>query len=279
MEETLWFDRFLWIVFLVPFLGFLVAGLSKREDPVIRGDKVLRHDKPARVSHWTHAIGTTFLLISGVVLGTKFTPSFVTDNNATALWYNVHFVFVLLFLFGTCYWLGNTLISRYRFKEHLPTKNVVTYTIQHYGHLLGFKRFSMPPEEKYFESEKAAFILAILATVVVALSGLIKVLAHLIYLPEGFMNAMTWTHDISAVAMLVFYVAHVFFAAIAPFSWKSLRSMFTGYVPLDHAQKEHGGWVKTLEEEKETSEQPDEELIDTNATRDVAGKKKGIEHV
>ena len=49
---------------------------------------------------------------------------------------------------------GNTIISKWRLREHLPTKNVVAYTVRHYGLLVGIKKFTMPPEDKYFESEK-----------------------------------------------------------------------------------------------------------------------------
>lgn len=241
------FDQSMWLIFAMPFAGLIAAALSKRQDPVIKGKRILRHDIPARVSHWTHALGTTLLLVSGIILGTRFTPSFVDNDAATALWFNVHFVFALLFLFGTFYWLGNTIVSKHRFREHLPTKNAIKYTVHHYGHLLGIKRFALPPEGKYFESERMAFILAVAATLSVGLTGLVKVAAHAISLPEGFMNTMTWIHDVSAAAMLLFFIAHVFFAAIAPFSWKTLKSMFTGYMPLKHAEEEHGGWVAELE--------------------------------
>lgn len=255
--QELWFDTHLWIVFLMPFLGLLAAGISKRKDPVIEGKRVLRHDLAARLAHWSHAIGTTVLLVSGIILGLRFTPAFVNTSADTAFWINAHFLFVLLFLFGTFYWFGNTIISRHRLREHLPTKNALSYTIQHYGSLLGIKKYKIPPEEKYFESERVAFIMAVVVTVAVLLTGLFKALAHAVNIPAGFMNAMTWIHDIGCVLMLLFFVAHVFMAAIAPFSWKTLRSMFTGYVSLDHAKHEHAGWVEELTE-KDKTDKPEE---------------------
>lgn len=281
MQETLLFDQLTWLVFAAPFLGLLVAGLSKRDDPAIRGDRVLRHDGPARVSHWTHALGTALLLVSGIVLGTRFTPSFVTGNDATATWFNVHFVFTLLFLFGTFYWLGNTIISRWRFREHLPTKNAITYTLNHYGSLLGVKKCTYPKEAKYFESERMAFILAIVATVSVLVSGLIKTLAHALPLPEGFMNAMTWTHDIAAALMLLFFLAHVFFGAVLPVSWTTLRSMFTGYVPLERAKHEHAAWIEELEEQgaAKAADATHENADGTRAPHASAERKEGIDHV
>jgi formate dehydrogenase subunit gamma len=250
MRESLWFDSCVWFVFVVPFIGFICAALTKRRDPTIEGNRVLRHDFAARVAHWTHAVSTTMLLVSGIALGARFSPSFSTGSANTAWLFNLHFVFVLVFLFGVFYWLGNTIISRYRLREHLPTKNVVSYTLHHYGHLLGIKRFSMPPESKYFESERAAFILAVIAAGGVLVSGLFKVVAHVVSLPGMLMNVMTWAHDISAALMLLFFLAHVFFAAVVPFAWKTLPSMFTGYVSLDHARKDHAAWVEQMELEK-----------------------------
>jgi formate dehydrogenase subunit gamma len=247
MRESLWFDSYIWLVFIMPFVGLLCAGLSRRRDPVIEGERVLRHDRAARLAHWTHAVSTAMLLLSGIALGARFSPSLSTGSVATAWLFNLHFVFVLVFLFGTFYWLGNTVISRHRLREHLPTRNLVTYTLRHYGHLLGFKRFSTPPESKYFESERAAFILAVLAAAWVLISGLFKVAAHAVSLPGALMNVMTWAHDISAVLMLLFFFAHVFFAAVVPFAWKTLPSMFTGYVALDHARRDHAAWIEQLE--------------------------------
>ncbi len=98
---------------------------------------------------------------------------------------NVHFVAVLVFLFGTFYYGANTLLAMKRFREHLPTKDAVDFTKRHYGLLLGLKKFTMPPERKYFESEKMAYILALASTVIIILSGLLKVAAHSMGVPGG----------------------------------------------------------------------------------------------
>ena len=184
-----------------------------------------RHDAPARLSHWTHGIGTAVCLASGIVLGLRFTPAFVEDGPAAILWQNVHFAAAIVFLFGTFYYLGNTIISKWRLREHLPTKNVVAYTVRHYGLLVGIKKFTMPPEDKYFESEKAAYVMAVVTAALLVVTGLVKALAHVVLtLPDGLMNVMFWVHDIAAALMLLFLAAHVFFAVIAPFSWNSIVS-------------------------------------------------------
>jgi formate dehydrogenase subunit gamma len=246
MAETLWFDSATWLVWFAPFAGVLAAGLSRRRDPVIEGDRVLRHDGAARLEHWTHGIGTAFLLATGIALGFLFIPRLAGSGQPVWAAMNIHFVAAVMFLFGTFYYGANTLLSWHRFAEHLPTKNAVDYTKRHYGLLLGFKKFTFPPEAKYFESEKMAYILALGATSLIILTGLLKVAAHAIDVPGWVMGIATPVHDIATVAMLAFFLAHVFFAAILPMSWPVLKSMFTGYVSLEQAQKEHAGWYKRL---------------------------------
>lgn len=244
--SELLFDSGWWLVFAAPLVGVFAAGFTKRQDPRIEGDKVLRHDGAAILEHWTHGIGTMMLLASGIALGLLFIPRLVGRGTWTWAMMNIHFVFVLLFLFGTFYYGANTLLSAYRFKEHLPTGNFWDYTKNHYGHLLGIKSCTMPPEDKYFESEKMAYLLALGSTVVIIVTGLVKALAHVVDLPAGLMGATTLVHDIATVAMFAFFLAHVFFAAILPMSWPVLKSMFTGYVSVEQAKKEHAGWYKRL---------------------------------
>ena len=248
------FDSATWLVWLAPFAGVAGAGATKRRDPVIEGDKVLRHDDAAILEHWTHGIGTAALLISGIALGFLFVPNLVGSGTPTWAMMNVHFVSVIVFLFGTFYYGANTLLSMHRFREHLPTKDAIDYTKRHYGLMLGFKKFTFPPERKYFESEKMAYILALSASIVIIVTGFAKVAAHSIDMPSGVMAIATPAHDVATLAMLAFFVAHVFFAAILPASWPVLRSMFTGYVSLEHAKHEHAGWLAEIEGEKASDE-------------------------
>lgn len=254
-----WFDLCPWLVALAPFFGLFCSAFARRKDPKIVGDKVYRHDPPARISHWAHAAGTTVCIISGIVMGLRFTPAFVSDGPDAVVWMNVHFVACVLFLFGTFFYLGNTIVSRYRFGEHLPTKNAIGYTIRHYGLLIGIKKFTMPPEDKYFESEKVAYVYALLVSTLLIVSGLVKAAAHVfVTLPDELMNVLTWTHDIAGAAMLLFLVAHVFFAVIAPFSWKTFPSMFFGWMPREEAEKEHAGWLTRLEQSGAVADEPAE---------------------
>ena len=133
MLENMFFNQYAWILFIAPFAGLLTAALAKRTDPVIRGNKILRHDLPARVSHWSHAIGTVVLLISGIILGTRLTPALNAGGEASLVWFNAHFVFACFFLYGTFFWLGDTIVSPHRLREHAPSKGALKSIINHYG--------------------------------------------------------------------------------------------------------------------------------------------------
>ncbi len=253
MQRELLFDSLAWLVWLVPFVGVLAAAFTARKDPVVEGDRVLRHDKAAILEHWAHGIGTAVLLVSGIALGVWFLPALVGSGEPVWTMMNVHFWAVVLFLFGTFYYGANTLLAMKRFREHLPTKDAIDYTKRHYGLLLGFKKFTMPPERKYFESEKMAYILALASTIVIIVTGFFKVAAHSLDIPSSLMAFMTPAHDIATVAMLAFFVAHVFFAAVLPMSWPVLRSMFTGYVDLEYAKHEHAGWMAEIGDSEKDS--------------------------
>ncbi|MGV8084418.1 MAG: cytochrome b/b6 domain-containing protein [Coriobacteriia bacterium] len=264
--NELLFNRFWVVLLLAAFLGLLTAGFTRRQQPKIVDDKVFRHDNAAILEHWTHAAGTFVLIVSGIVIGFLLVPNGVSSAVTNAM-LNIHYVGALYFLFGTYYYFGNSLDARDRVREHLPTKNAIRYTLQHYGHLIGLKnKFpTLPSEKKYFESEKMAYVLAIVVSLLLIVSGFFKASAHVFNMSEDLMGIMTLIHDVSALFMILFFVLHVFFAAMAPGTRPVLRSMLTGYLPLDVAEREHCGWVEELRDnaaqdiEKPTSEANDEQ--------------------
>lgn len=136
--------------------------------------KIYRHDVAARVEHWPHALGTLFLLISGIIMGLSFFISFVSTSEEAVIALNVHFVAACAFLFGTFYYIGNAISEPARMKEHLPNKDAISSTMNHYGAQLGFKRAKYPKEKKYFQSENMAYVFAIFVGALMAFTGIIK---------------------------------------------------------------------------------------------------------
>ena len=238
----------LWpVLILAPFLGLLVAGRTKRHEAYIDGDRVLRHDGAARLEHWTHGLSAFALIVTGALLGVWFMKSAVSGGKPTWLAMNLHFVAAWFFLFGTFFYVANTIISSWRLKEHLPTKNVVKFSVQHYGHLLGSKKYSMPPEDKFYESEKLAYLVAVFSAVLLVITGIIKVLAHAILgMPAGLMHVVLITHDVAAILITLFLIAHVFFGVIIPSAWPGLHSMLSGWLTVNEAREGYPGWFERV---------------------------------
>ena len=278
MSAKLLFNSAAWIVWLAPFAGILAAGVTRRRDPKVEGDSVLRHDTAAIVEHWAVAVSAVVLLVSGIALGLLFIPSLLGEG--TPIWtaMNIHFAGVVAFVFGTFYYGANTLLSPNRLKEHLPTSHAVEYTKQHYGLLLGFKKFVMPPERKYFESEKMAYIMAAAGTITILLTGFLKLAAHSLNVPAGLMAVATPVHDVATLVMLAFILPHIFFAAILPSSWPIFRSMFTGYVSLDYAKHEHAGWLAELEQADDSATAPRASDSTATPTRRLVPQPERIVH-
>lgn len=235
-----------WLVWVAPLVGIFAAGVTQRRDPVIEGDQVLRHDGAARITHWSHALGTTVLLVTGIALGGKYLPTLVGSGQPVATMMNVHFVAVVFFLFGTFYYAANAVLAPQRYKEHLPGKDAVGVSMRHFSAMFGNKA-DAPAEAKYLESEKIAYVLAGVVTITIIITGLLKVAAHAMGVPAALLALATPLHDIATFVMIVFYVPHILFAAILPMGWPLLKSMLTGYVGLDYAKHEHSAWVAELE--------------------------------
>ncbi len=241
------FDNLWWGIFIVAFCGLLLGAYWKRVDPFINNDRILRHDGAARLSHWTHAAGCTLLLITGVALGFFFIPRQVAGPAGVSQMMDLHFLGALLFVFGGFFWLSNTILSPWRFREHMPDKGSLIEGITHYAHIFGLTKKNVRPA-KYDGSERLAFVPIVVFAALLILSGFIKLAPRFTSVPTGLLSFMTWIHDASALMMLVLFFFHVLLAAVVPWSWPLLRAMFNGWVPRAFAKSHHPVWYEQLEQ-------------------------------
>ncbi len=247
------FDTLSWLLFVAAFTGILGGAITQRIDPYIENDRVWRHDFAAKFSHWTHAGGCVLLLISGVGLGFFFLPRLLPDAAGAARLLDLHFLGALFFVFGGFFWTANTILSPYRFKEHMPDRGSLIEGITHYAYIFKLTSNRVHPY-KYDGSERLAFVPIVLTAALLILTGFIKILARMTAVSTGLLSSASWIHDASALFMLILFFFHVLLAAVVPWSWPLLKSMFTGHVPLDFAQEEHPSWVEQLSTDKKVEE-------------------------
>lgn len=248
VTSVLLFDRLWWLMYAMPFLGMFFALFTHRVEPFIKDGKVYRHDGAARLEHMLHGVGTVFLIISGVMLGFTFWHGFTAGEKDSVFWLDVHFVAACAFLFGTFFYLSNLIAQPRRGKEHLPRRDFFKMIVNHYGSMLHIKGTEYPREEKYYQSENVAYLYAIGVSALIAVTGLIKVTAHIADLPSTLMAVTTVVHDIAAALMILFLVAHVFFGVIIPSSHATAPSIVTGWQPLEVAKEEHQAWYDAIKD-------------------------------
>jgi len=241
-----YFDTFWWAPFMVVFVALLLSAYTHRIKPHCEGDRILRHDIPARVSHWFNAGGILILLFSGFMLGFLFFPRQVAFTDGARAMFNLHFIGALLFLFGAVYWVGNSFLNPQRLEEHAPYKGSLKDAVLHYLHLMGLTKSKGGPTGKYEASERLAFIPLTLLALFMGITGLIKVAARVWHIPDGVLVFATWTHDWSTIILAILLVFHIVLAAVVPWAWPLLRSMIDGYIGVDFVKSHHPGWYREL---------------------------------
>jgi formate dehydrogenase subunit gamma len=234
-----------WMIPIAALLGVFFGAYRERRraNPEIKDGKILRHDEVMFLEHWSVALSTALLALTGILLGFFFIPRFVQDPETVGFMLNLHFVGVLVFTFGVCHYVTDLFLVG-GFRELLPRASDLKESITQYTAKLGMAE---PPRSgKYFATQKITYPVWAISVLVISLTGILKATAHAWNLPSGFMGVMTWFHDASAVVMIVLLVFHVVAGALVPWSWPLLRSMLTGYVSEEYARKNHPGWVEEL---------------------------------
>jgi formate dehydrogenase subunit gamma len=222
---------------------FGASLVRRRSEPEMQNGKILRHDEVAFFEHWMHALATLLLLVTGVHLGFLLVPRLVQRPESVGLMLNLHFVGVVMFLFGIAYYLTDDLLTG-GIKEHWPEPGDFRAAVADYMAKFGGGR--APEEGKYLASEKLSYPLWVLVVGGVIVTGAVKVAAHVWSLPGALMGPVTFLHDLAAFGVMASLVIHIVAAAVLPWSWPLLGAMLTGYVSEDYARKNHSKWFREV---------------------------------
>lgn len=248
------------------FLGTMVSD-SQETTQIVNG-KIERHTELMFIQHWSHALGTVILIVSGLALGTLFIPRSLNSIVKVGFALNLHFVGILFFFFGASFYVTKGLLTG-EINHMLPRKGDLKGSMGHYkAMLLGGEA---PQEEKFLAVERVIFPFWIFGVSGITLSGAIKLIAHIWSMPGLLMSVVTFLHGFFAIYMALLLVAHVFAAAILPASWPLIRSMVTGYMSEEYVKHHHVLWYKqiqtenTKKEAKDSSQDANLEVASTTA--------------
>ena len=247
-SETLLFDTALWVIVAAIALGVLLgvirAKLKGRER--IENGAVVRWGGGAFLEHWATAIGILALIATSFFLGILFIIPTQVETTAEALFpLNLHFIGVVLMLFGGFFFAADFLVSR-NYSALIPNPQEI------WGGFFGkyFLRRKWSTEGKYLASQKAAFLaFAILGTVVLT-TGAIKVFSHFTPVQASVIGITTYIHDLFALPFILMLIVHILVVLALKPHWPALKSAFTGKVREQYVKKEHPIWYEELNKDE-----------------------------
>jgi formate dehydrogenase gamma subunit len=212
-------------------------------------NKVQRHGFRGRFTHWTVALSTLALIVSGFGQMPMYKRYYIADlpglgwtaDYSTTL--IVHYLAAMVLLFAVTFHLVFHVIrkdydlipKRGDFRtSYLIIKAMVTEQ-------------EAPPSGKYLAEQRLAYAFLAFSFLIVGLTGLLKVLKNLPSVNFS-AQAMVWIsdlHTLSAFLLVFGIVAH-----LAAFLFRENRpllpAMFTGKVNLNYVKHRHRLWYARL---------------------------------
>ncbi|MFC1866346.1 cytochrome b/b6 domain-containing protein [Chloroflexota bacterium] len=241
-SDAAFFDSMPWITIVAAGVGFILGAaraLLKGKEQINYGE-VNRHGSGSFIEHWGTALGIFILLASAIILGFLFFPSRVVTPVETIFPLNIHFIGVLVTLFGGFFFAGDYLFTR-KFDRLLPNIPDI------FGGLFGkyFLRRKWSEEDKYLSSQKVAFLGFALFGGVLLISGAFKVAAHIWELNAGWWSFFTYVHDVFSLLFMFLLVVHVLLV-LGLREWPALKSWITGKVTEEVAEEDYPVWHEEL---------------------------------
>lgn len=242
---------------------------------------IRRHSRSAIFMHWFNAICWIFLLFSGFALlaNPEMQP---VGNWWIALWQGIfgeRGLLIAHLAVGTLWVAVYAVYLILRGKaEALPfMREVSTFHIKSdiiwcmkkgLWLVLGPRRTmklgidpALPEQGFYNAGQRMVAVMAVLASLVLAVTGIIMAFYSGNESPEYVLQWCIWLHFCSAAIMAILLPVHIYMAALAPGEAPALRSMFTGFVPLEHIKHHNPLWYQNLMTEQKADSRSDSSLL------------------
>lgn len=248
LKYDLLFNKAVLALPVAALIGVFLGTFENKDEnktKIVNG-KIERHSELMFIQHWSHAIGTVILIITGIGLGTLFIPRTFQGPENVGFALNMHFIGIVLFFFGASYYVTKGLLTG-EIKHMLPRKGDIKLSIDHVLSIFGKES---PKEEKFMGVERIIFPFWIFGVSGITLTGIIKTIAHIWSMPAVLMGVITPLHGFFAIYMALLLMAHVFGSAIVPASWPLIRSMITGTVTEEYVKHHHEKWYEEIQAEK-----------------------------
>ena len=224
-------------------LGFLFGAIRAKVKgrEAIENGEVIRHGGGSFLEHWGTVVGISVLIASAFLLGFLFFPSQMGTAEEALFPLNLHFIGVVITLFGGFFFVGDFLVSM-KYRVLIPTFREIM------GGFFGkyFLRRKWHNDGKYIASIKSAFLAFSVIGGTIVITGAIKVAAHVWPINASLLGTATFVHDLFALFLILMVIAHLTFLFLLPDPWTLIRSWFTGKVPEEFVKEGHPIWYEEL---------------------------------
>jgi formate dehydrogenase subunit gamma len=241
--NAVFFDSIPWLIFLAAGLGLIFGAaraILKGKEEISYGE-VTRHGGGAFFEHWGTAFGIFIALASAILMGFLFFPHIINTPDTIDFPLNMHFVGVVVTVFGGFFFIGDYLLSRDMGKLIPNIPDIIGGTIAKY-----LLRRKWTAEDKYLSSQKSAFLGFAVIGAVILITGAIKVAAHIWPITAGWWSVANVLHDLFSFLFMILLFVHIALVLALPAHWPSLTSWVTGKVSEEYAEEEHPVWDEEL---------------------------------
>lgn len=209
-------------------------------------DLVRRYRLPDMLLHWLVALGFVLALVSGYLIFFQGSSTLL-DNAAGFILRLSHRVGAVLFVAAPLIYF---IFSKKRFgfitafKYNKADLGWLKAAPKHY-----FVGGEMPAQAKYNSGQKLYYLFAVVCGILLAISGFAMWF-------DWFSGTtgllMLIIHDISALAIGVFFFVHVYLCVFHPHERISFNAMVTGYMDKEYAKHNHELWYNEVKDQEGT---------------------------
>jgi cytochrome b subunit of formate dehydrogenase len=233
------------------------SSLVRVAPGVARDATVARHCTTVRLVHWSVALSTLALLLSGMFQLPIAKRYFIDQLPGLGWSANFGASLVVHYLAAALLVFGATLHMVYHGvrgdRAIVPRRGDVRESVQIVKAMLGL--CEEPRSHKYLAEQRLAYAYIAASLALVIATGAVKVVKNLpgADLPAAVVNVSTHLHNLGMVLVLLGVAAHLL-AFLVPANRELLPSMFTGRVRTEYARRRHRDWLDELRREGATDD-------------------------
>lgn len=218
--------------------------------------RINRQPAANRLSHWLVALSTFALIFTGFGqmpmykrYGLASVPgmAWTADYQLTLV---LHYWAAAVLVFAVVFHIVLAVMTK-RFTI-MPRKGDLKESAQIIAAMLG--KGEEPPSHKYLAEQRVAYAFIGVSTLLVILSGLVKVAKNLsvVQMPFEVINVATHVHNVSAILVILGVVGHMAAFAIKE-NRALLPAMFDGTVDAEYVAHRHSLWYAELDPQPDES--------------------------